>query len=223
MFHFTEYRRNKMVNQKRSALIIIDVQNDFCPGGALEVRDGDRVIPVINRLSHLFSIIVATQDWHPANHKSFASQHAGKKPLDVIKLGETEQVLWPNHCVQGTGGADFHPGLNIKPVKLIVRKGMNPEIDSYSGFFENDRETPTGLEFYLKGFGIMDVYLGGLATDYCAYYTAKDALKLGFKTYLVSDACRGVDFPENNVDNAINDLKAKGAFIIVSNELLKQE
>jgi nicotinamidase/pyrazinamidase len=178
------------------ALIIVDVQNDFTSGGRLEVPAGEAVIPVINKISHHFPLVVATQDWHPQNHKSFASSHAGKNPFDKIILNGLVQVLWPDHCVQGTPGAQFHPGLEMRNVEAIFRKGMDPEIDSYSGFFDNGHKKATGLSGYLKDRGVKFVYVCGLAGDYCVNYTAKDALKQGFTTYVLKDATRSI----NNAD-----------------------
>ncbi len=204
---------------KKSALLVVDVQNDFCPGGALEVKDGDKVVPVINRISAGFATVVGTQDWHPADHFSFASKHPGKKPLETIKRGDFEQVLWPNHCVAGTAGAHFHPELDTTRFSIILRKGTNPNLDSYSGFFENDKTTPTGLEPYLKGLGYTSVYLCGLATDYCVFYTAMDAVKAGFNVAVLEDACRGVDFPEGNIAKALQTMKDSGVAILTSSEL----
>ncbi|NOY10322.1 MAG: bifunctional nicotinamidase/pyrazinamidase [Spirochaetes bacterium] len=197
-----------------SVLLVIDVQNDFCPGGKLSVPEGNLVVPVINRIMHRFAKVVATQDWHPGDHLSFASGHPGKEVMETITVNGIEQVLWPDHCVQGTAGADFYPGLDLNGVSLILRKGTNRETDSYSAFFENDRETATGLDGYLKGLHMDTVYLTGLAMDYCVYYTALDAVKLGYKTRVVLEGVRGVDFPEGNVRKALNDMKQKGVVII---------
>ncbi len=204
---------------KESALIIVDVQNDFCPGGALEVKEGDKVVPVINKISNRFYKVIATQDWHPENHLSFASNHPGKKVQDIIDLNGIQQVLWPVHCVQGTKGADFHPELDLRPVDLIIRKGTNPQIDSYSAFFENDKKTSTGLEYYLKGLGIKKVFLTGLATDYCVFFSAMDSVKLGFETYVIIDATRGVDFPEGNIEKSLKAMKEAGIKIINSGDI----
>jgi nicotinamidase/pyrazinamidase len=175
------------------ALIIIDVQNDFCPGGALAVGDGDAVVPVINALSPSFEHVILTQDWHPAGHSSFASSHPGAPAFSSIAMPYGEQTLWPDHCIQGTPGAAFHPGLDWTRAELVLRKGFRPAIDSYSAFFENDRRTPTGLAGYLRERGIGDVTLVGLATDYCVAYSALDAIALGFATTVRLDACRGID------------------------------
>jgi nicotinamidase/pyrazinamidase len=174
-------------------LLIIDVQNDFCPGGALAVADGDAVVPVINRLAERFDHIVLTQDWHPAGHSSFATSYPGASPFESVALPYGQQTLWPDHCVQGTAGAAFHPKLVLDRAELIIRKGFRPEIDSYSAFFENDRRTPTGLAGYLRDRGLRRVVLAGLATDYCVHYSAVDARRLGFDTVLVEAGCRAID------------------------------
>ena len=203
-----------------SLLLVIDVQNDFCDGGALAVEKSWEIIPVINLLVDGFENVAATQDWHPYDHKSFASNHEGKKPMDVINLDGVEQVLWPDHCVSGTAGADFHQELTADAFQMVIRKGFRAELDSYSAFFENDRKTPTGLEGYLRTRGIDKVYLAGLATDYCVYYSAMDANSLGFDTYLITDACRGVDFPKGNVDKALTTMKDAGVELITSKDVI---
>ncbi len=175
------------------ALVVIDVQNDFCPGGALAVAGGDEVVPVINELSHEFEHLILTQDWHPAHHSSFASSHPGKQPFETIRMPYGDQTLWPDHCIQGSGGAAFHPHLNRTRSELIIRKGFRGAIDSYSAFFENDHTTPTGLGGYLGERGIRSITLAGLATDYCVAYSALDAVKLGLNTTVRLDACRGID------------------------------
>jgi nicotinamidase/pyrazinamidase len=176
-----------------SALIVIDVQNDFCPGGALAVAGGDAVVAPINRLAPLFPVRVFTQDWHPAEHRSFAEHHHGKAPFQTVEMPYGVQVLWPTHCVQGTTGAAFHPDLDIDRADLILRKGFRPHVDSYSAFFENDRDTPTGLAGYLRERGVSSVSLAGLATDFCVHYSALDAARLGFRVTLIEDACREID------------------------------
>jgi nicotinamidase/pyrazinamidase len=192
--------------EKKRALLVIDIQNDFCPGGVLAVPGGDEIIPLVNSLLPKFELVIATQDWHPPHHISFAS-HWGKQPGTVINIKNSEQVLWPNHCVQGTRGADFHPQLTTQEFNWILRKGTNPELDSYSGFFENDRMTATGLEFLLKGLGVNSVYICGLATDYCVFFTAMDAVHLGFNTFVVPDACRGINYPVWNLERALETMK----------------
>lgn len=175
------------------ALIVIDVQNDFCPGGALAVPGGDEIVSDINVLMADFDAVILTQDWHPAGHSSFASSHAGKAPYDMVEMPYGPQVLWPDHCVQGTDGAEFHKDLNANRADLIVRKGFNAAIDSYSAFFENDQETPTGLEGYLRTRGLTDLTMVGLATDFCVNFSAVDAAKLGFKVTVLEDLCRAID------------------------------
>jgi nicotinamidase/pyrazinamidase len=202
-----------------SALIVTDVQNDFCPGGSLPVPRGDEVVPVINRLMESFHVVVASQDWHPMGHVSFASSHPGKKPFDVIRLMGEEQILWPDHCVPGTRGAELHKDLDTKPIVLIIRKGWHKEVDSYSTFFENDHRTATGLDSYLKGLGIRRVYLTGLAQDFCVYYSAKDALGLGFETYMVEDATRGLDQPPGSLDSKMKELAGLGLRMVVSRDV----
>lgn len=203
----------------KKALLVVDVQNDFCPGGALAIQDGDRVIPVINQIQPGFDTIIATQDWHPPDHVSFAANHSGKNVHDVIDINGVSQVLWPPHCVSGTSGAAFHPGLETKHFKLILHKGMNPNLDSYSVFLENDKKRPTGLDGYLRSLEITRVFLCGLATDYCVLYSAMDAVSFGFETSIVINACQGVDFPEHSIEKAIRLMKSSGVKIISSAEL----
>jgi len=174
-------------------LLVIDVQNDFCPGGALAVAGGDSVVGPINKIAARFEHIVLTQDWHPANHSSFASAHPGKKPFEQIELSYGSQTLWPDHCVQGTRGAEFHPKLHLPQAELILRKGFRREIDSYSAFFENGHATPTGLAGYLRERGLTRVFLAGLAYDFCVGYSALDARRLGFEAIVIRDACRAID------------------------------
>jgi nicotinamidase/pyrazinamidase len=174
-------------------LIVVDVQNDFCPGGALAVPGGDEVVPLINRLAEKFRNVVLTQDWHPRGHSSFASTHPGKKPFETIAASYGPQVLWPDHCVQATPGAAFHKDLRIPHAGLVLRKGLDRAIDSYSAFYENDRATPTGLVGYLRARGITAVYLAGLAFDFCVRYSAEDARRENFTVFVAEDACRGID------------------------------
>ena len=176
-----------------TALLMIDVQNDFCPGGALAVAGGDAVVPLINRMQNDFPLVVATQDWHPADHASFAANHAGAEPFSTTEMPYGTQVLWPVHCVQGSEGAAFHADLAMERTALIVRKGYDPAIDSYSAFFENDRETPTGLTGYLRDRGVTAVTLVGLATDFCVAYSALDARRMGFDATVVMEGCRAID------------------------------
>lgn len=176
-----------------NALIVIDVQNDFCPGGALAVAEGDQIIARINTLMGDFDATILTQDWHPTGHSSFASSHTGSDPYTLIDMPYGAQVLWPDHCVQGTDGAAFHADLNADAADMIIRKGYNPAIDSYSAFFENDRKTPTGLEGYLRTRGITTLTMVGLATDFCVQYSALDAAALGFEVTVLEGACRAID------------------------------
>jgi len=203
----------------KSALLVIDVQRDFCPGGALEVRDGDAVVPVINRISREFATVVATRDWHPADHISFASSHPGKKVLETVYIGGITQVLWPAHCMAGSPGADFHPELDHAPISLIVHKGKNSGMDSYSAFFENDRKTSTGLAGWLRELGIQELAVCGLATDYCVKFSVLDALALGFQVRVVSDAVRGVDLPAGSADEALREMRERGASVMTSENL----
>ena len=177
----------------KDALIVVDLQNDFCPGGRLAVQKGDEVVPVVNALAKRFENVVLTQDWHPPGHQSFANSHPGSKPFDSITLPYGEQVLWPDHCVQGSEGAALHKGLAVCHAQLVVRKGWRREVDSYSAFLEADRKSRTGLEGYLDERGIKRVFVCGLATDFCVAWTALDARKLGFKAAVIEDACRAID------------------------------
>jgi nicotinamidase/pyrazinamidase len=200
-------------------LIIVDLQNDFCPGGALPVPEGDRIVPVVNQLQRHFDLVIATQDWHPADHGSFAANHAGKTPGDSVELAGLAQVLWPVHCVQETHGAEFHPQLDASTVARVFRKGADATVDSYSGFFDNGHRKSTGLGEYLKGRGVSDVYVCGLATDYCVKFTALDAVDLGFRTHLIEDACRGVELQAGDVRQAIEKMRREGVAVIQAGEL----
>ena len=199
------------------ALLLIDIQNDFLPGGALAVPDGNLIIPLVNKIQPMFSLVVATQDWHPKEHKSFASNHALKSPFEKVELKGMEQVLWPDHCVQSSDGAAFSKLLDMNQVETIFRKGMDPEIDSYSGFYDNGHLKTTGLADYLRARQVDEVFLAGLAGDYCVYYSALDALKEGFKTYLIEDATRAID-PEG-FQKAKSDIIKKGGKVIVSGDI----
>lgn len=203
---------------ERCALLGVDIQNDFCPGGALGVPDGDSIVGVVNRLTRRFRHVVLTQDWHPADHVSFASSW-GKPLYEVVDSGGIQQVLWPDHCVQGTIGSAFHPGLRTEAASIIVRKGTRSDLDSYSALFENDRKTPTGLEGWLRSVGATSLWITGLATDYCVYYTALDALSAGFEVVIVEDAVRGVDVPAGNVERVVTELKGLGVTFVLSKVL----
>jgi len=185
--------QDKPIIDERTVLIVVDVQNDFCPGGSLAVAKGDEVVPVINAIAKHFSHVVLTQDWHTPGHASFASSHPGRKPFETVDMPYGPQVLWPDHCVQGTKGAEFHAGLDLPHAQTVIRKGYRREIDSYSGFVEADRRTPTGLTGYLRERGILRAVVVGLATDFCVNWTAQDAAKAGFETVVVEDACRAID------------------------------
>jgi nicotinamidase/pyrazinamidase len=200
------------------ALLLIDIQNDFLPGGALAVPEGDLILPIANKLQQQFDLVIATQDWHPEKHKSFASSHKEKKPFDLIELHGLEQVLWPDHCIQGTEGAEFSKELNTNKVEAVFRKGTNPEIDSYSGFYDNGHLKSTALADYLRGKQVDEVYLTGLAGDYCVYFSAKDALQEGFRTYLVEDATRPID--KAGFEKAKQDVLQRGGRVIHSSNLL---
>jgi nicotinamidase/pyrazinamidase len=195
------------------ALIVIDVQNDFCPMGALAVAGGDEIVIGINALISGFETVVLTQDWHPATHTSFADNHTGATPFSVVDMPYGPQVLWPRHCVQGSGGAAFHPALNTAPAQLIIRKGFRPQIDSYSAFFENDRSTSTGLHGYLQDRGIKDVVLVGLALDYCVAYSALDAAGLGYNVVVQSDLCRAIDLNGSLADMSAK-MRAEGVVLV---------
>jgi len=181
------------MRNRSEALIAIDVQNDFCPGGALAVPDGDGIVPSVNSLMADFATVVLTQDWHPANHSCFASRHKGSRPFETAEMSYGRQVLWPDHCIEGTHGAAFHDGLEAARADLVIRKGRNPDIDSYSAFFENDRSTPTGLEGYLRTRGIDTLAFVGLATDFCVCHSAVDAVRLGFTVNVTLNLCRAID------------------------------
>lgn len=204
------------------ALIIVDIQNDFVPGGALAVPEGDLIIPTVNRLQSHFDLIVATQDWHPPTHGSFAANHSNMNIGTVIDLHGLSQILWPVHCVQGEAGANFVPSLDISNVTKIFHKGTDETVDSYSGFFDNGKRKSTGLGAYLKGQNVDAVYIVGLATDYCVKFTALDAKSLGFKTYVISDATRGVNLSSGDVDEAFEEMRKAGIKIISSMQMLNE-
>lgn len=202
------------------ALVIVDLQNDFCPGGALAVNEGDQIVPIVNNLQSHFDLVIATQDWHPTNHGSFADNYENQVPGNMIELDGLEQVLWPIHCVQGSQGAQFVATLNQNKIARIFQKGLNPNIDSYSGFYDNRHRNSTGMSEYLKEKGVDEIYLVGLATDYCVKYTALDANELGFKTTIIEDACRGVEIQEGDVQRALEEMQSKGIRVIKSDAIL---
>lgn len=208
------------MRDSEDALLIVDVQNDFCPGGALAVADGHLIIPKINAISPSFRTAIVTKDWHPAGHISFASSHPTNHVYDRIVVGGKTQVLWPEHCIQGSSGSELRTDLNIEPIHLILHKGYRLGLDSYSAFFENDGFTQTGLVHFLRGLGVTTVFLAGLATDYCVYYTAMDALRTGFKVVLVTDAMEGVDQPEGSINHSLKTMEEQGAKLIESTEII---
>jgi len=200
-------------------LLATDVQPDFCPGGALAVDEGDRIVEPINRLMDLFQHVVATQDWHPPGHMSFASSHPGRKPFEEVDCAYGRQILWPDHCVQGTPGAAFHPSLRTEPIELVLRKGYHAHIDSYSAFVENDRTTRTGLAGYLRERGFTRIFCAGLALDFCVRYSAEDARKLGFEAVVITDACRSIAHG-CALDDALAEMRAAGVRFVASNDLV---
>jgi nicotinamidase/pyrazinamidase len=202
----------------KDVFVAIDVQNDFCPGGGLAVPEGDAVVPVINRLGARFPHVVLTQDWHPAGHGSFASSHPGKAPFETTELAYGTQVLWPDHCVQNTAGANFHKDLQLPHAELILRKGFRKEIDSYSAFYENDRVTTTGLTGYLRARGFTRLFLAGLATDFCVYYSAEDGIREGFEVVLIEDACRAIDL-DGSLDAAMTAMGDSGVVFCSEEEV----
>lgn len=199
-------------------LVIVDVQNDFCPGGALEVPDGDKVVPVINKLIDRYDAVIQTQDWHPEGHSSFASSHSDKEPFETIDMPYGTQVLWPDHCVQGTKGAEFHPELITNKSNLIIRKGFSRDIDSYSAFYENDHETPTGLHGYLKNRQLFELHFCGLATDFCVKWSVVDALKYDYDVKVITDAIKGIDL-DGSVKAAMQEMEEAGAEFVKSDEI----
>ena len=199
-------------------LLVVDVQNDFCPGGALAIPDADQVVPVVNRVARHFPHIVLTQDWHPAGHMSFASSHPGKKPFDVTTLGYGQQILWPDHCVQNSRGAALHAGLELTRAELLLRKGFRRDIDSYSAFYENDHKTPTGLEGYLRQRGFTRVVIVGLALDFCVRYSAEDAARAGFKVAVVMDGCWAID-TEGSLDATRDSFRSLDVRMIHSSDV----
>lgn len=201
------------------ALLIVDLQNDFCEGGALEVPGGSKIVPVVNQLIEPFDAIIQTQDWHPAGHSSFASSQEGKDPYDTIEMDYGTQVLWPDHCVQGSEGAEFHPDLNTKKTQVVIRKGFRKSIDSYSTFYENDHKTKTGLTGYLNSRGITDLYTVGLAADFCVKWSILDGIREGFTMHIVEDAVKGIDL-DGSLDQAWKEMKEAGVRVTSSDQIL---
>jgi len=212
------------IDPSTDVLGLIDVQQTFMPGGELPVAEGTRIVPVINRLLRVFSHAFATQDWHPAGHSSFASAHAGKSPYDSIMLSHGEQVLWPDHALAGTPNAAIHPAIDQTRVEVVIRKGFRPELDSYSGFFENDRHTETGLDGWLRQRGFRHLFLAGLATDFCVGWTAEDAARLGYRVTIIEDACRAIGLPTGVGRTTMEDMRERltglGVAFIASGEIL---
>ena len=200
------------------ALLAIDVQNDFCPGGALAVPEGDQVVPVINRLAERFEHVLLTQDWHPPGHGSFASAHPGRRPFETVELDYGAQTLWPDHCIQGSPGGAFHPDLALTRAELVIRKGFDPAIDSYSAFQENDRKTPTGLAGYLRERGFERLFMAGLATDFCVHFSAVDGARAGFEVVVLEDACRAIDL-EGSLAAAMAAMAEAGVRLATSHDL----
>ncbi|MFX1445008.1 MAG: bifunctional nicotinamidase/pyrazinamidase, partial [Promethearchaeota archaeon] len=214
--------KNIRINAKSDALIIVDMQNDFIPGGALPVEEGDLIVEGINEIAKKFKknhgFVVVTQDWHPKNHKSFASSHPGKNPGDEYQSEGIGPILWPDHCVQNTKGAEFHKALEIALANKIIQKGMNPEIDSYSGFLDNDKKNKTGLADYLKSVNIKRIFICGLALDYCCYFTAMDGVDFGFEVYFLIDLAKGIDLPPGNISVSLENMTKKGIKFASSKE-----
>jgi nicotinamidase/pyrazinamidase len=206
---------------QHSALLLVDLQNDFCAGGALAVPAGDDIIPIANKLQALVPFVIATQDWHPHDHMSFAANHQAKHVGEVVVLDGISQTLWPVHCVQGTSGADFHPALSQAHIKHVVRKGIDKVVDSYSAFFDNAHRRSTGLHDYLQAQGITHLYILGLATDYCVKYSVLDALQLGYQITVIEDACKGVGLNANDIADAMAEMQAAGARFITHNQFIK--
>jgi nicotinamidase/pyrazinamidase len=204
---------------KKSALIMVDIQNDFCEGGSLAVPEGGRIVPLANQVQALFDLVIATQDWHSEDHTSFASNHPGYHVGDTIDIKGVTQILWPDHCIQGSKGALFHPQLDTHKVKHIVHKGIDKNIDSYSAFFDNAHLRDTELNDYLRGEQVDDIFILGLATDYCVKYTALDAVHLGFHVYVIQDACRGVELQPGDSARAINEMREAGVIIIEAKDI----
>jgi nicotinamidase/pyrazinamidase len=209
---------DRISSRDADVLLVVDVQNDFCSDGALAVPGGEEVVPAINRLAARFAHVILTQDWHPAGHHSFASVHAGRRPLEILDLGYGSQILWPDHCVQGSPGAAFHPDLEVAAAELVLRKGFRRELDSYSAFLENDRRTPTGLAGYLRERGLRRLFLTGLAFDFCVRWSARDARNLGFEPFVIEDACRALDV-DGSAEETRTELDALGVTRIAADAI----
>ncbi len=205
----------------KKALLLVDLQNDFCPGGSLAVPEGDAVVPVANQLQEVFALVVASKDWHPRGHISFASSHPGHSIGEVTEVHHLAQELWPDHCIQESRGAEFHPQLRTEKIQKVVYKGSDPAIDSYSAFFDNEHQRSTGLGEYLLVQGVEDVYIMGLATDYCVKYSCQDAVKLGFKVYVIEDGCRGVNLKPGDAVRTLAEMRAEGVQVLKSADLVK--
>jgi nicotinamidase/pyrazinamidase len=212
--------QTKKIN--KNALLLVDIQNDFCPGGSLAVPQGDQIVPLANVLQEHFDLVVATQDWHPEDHMSFASNQPGHQPGDVIEVAGLSQVLWPAHCIQGSGGAEFHPALQVSRIDKIIHKGADRSIDSYSAFFDNAHLRTTGLADYLQDHSVKSIYLMGLATDYCVKYSCLDAVNLGFDVHLIIDACRGIDLKAGDIDKAIAEMRNLGVKIMTTKDIVEK-
>lgn len=209
-----------MASKNKTALIMVDLQNDFCYGGSLAVAEGDAVVPLANQLQSHFDIIVATKDWHPKDHMSFASNHPGYKVGDIVFVQDISQILWPDHCVQGSNGAEFHPELDTRQVHNVFFKGTDKTIDSYSAFFDNAHLRATGLGDYLRAQKVKEIYIMGLATDYCVKYSCLDAVHLGFTVHVIQDACRGVELKPGDVDYAFQEMQSVGVKLVTSKQIL---
>lgn len=209
-----------MITDSKTALVMIDIQNDFCQHGSLAVPDGDAVVSLANELQAHFDLIVATQDWHPENHMSFAANHQGRKPGEQVSMNQIMQTLWPSHCIQHSKGAEFHPGLNKNRISKVILKGIDPVIDSYSAFYDNAHLRSTGLADYLKAQNVHNIYIMGLATDYCVKYSCLDAIQLGFNVHAIIDACRGVNLRPDDVAMAIEEMEAAGVKMVKTADII---
>jgi nicotinamidase/pyrazinamidase len=212
-----------MTAKNKNALIMVDVQNDFCPGGNLAVPEGDAIVALANQLQPHFHLVIATRDWHPQDHSSFASNNPGHSIGEVIMLNGISQVLWPDHCVQGSRGSEFHPQLETSRIDKVIFKGADKAVDSYSAFFDNAHDRSTGLMDYLQEHQVTDIYILGLATDYCVKYSCQDAARLGLKTHVIVDACRGIDLQAGDIDRALDELQGMGVEMVSAKDILSRE